>query len=352
MELPKNLAVLLGRVNELHIVIVALSFSLVFGIALFIILRGLLSRLGVNKIYKISIPIFIMVSLVLLTGISALTSQSFVCQSCHKVQAKEMRLSIHSKVSCASCHRTSNVTAIPIQKLNQTRMLVNSLTGNYKLPLKTTIDNGVCLDCHRGLERGIKVRFKVMMSHREVIEADILCTECHDSIAHEKKVKVDQVSIMEKCSGCHNDTEASSRCQTCHMSSVWLGMEPADSWGITHGKNWIKVHGSRSLYICKNCHYEKDCNECHMTVPHPEGWAYIHGQEARNNRSECTTCHKHESFCRECHRIPMPHHNGWLSTHKWEIEAAGEEVCYNCHFKKDCQECHKRHTHKNFNKKD
>ena len=151
---------------------------------------------------------------------------------------------------------------------------------------------------------------------------------------------------MEKCSSCHNDEEASSRCETCHLDSVWLGMKPSEKWGIDHDKNWLKTHGSRSLYICKACHYEKDCNRCHSSVPHPEGWAYVHGEEAKNNPKDCVICHKGESLCRGCHRITMPHSPAWPSLHQWQEQIIGRKVCLSCHLERDCKSCYEKHVNR------
>lgn len=185
------------------------------------------------------------------------------------------------------------------------------------------------------------------MSHAEVVKAGVYCVDCHEGIAHQRKTMVKNVSMMEKCSNCHNDEEASARCEVCHLDDVWLGMKPSNKWGITHDKNWIKVHGSRSLYSCKNCHYEKDCKRCHnIEIPHPVGWGYIHGEEAKDKRKVCNICHKVENFCRGCHRISMPHPAGWLPIHQWEVEIASKNVCLSCHFSKDCDRCHEEHSRK------
>ncbi|MCL6471556.1 MAG: NapC/NirT family cytochrome c [Firmicutes bacterium] len=349
MTLPKSLMALLTKINDTHLVIAALCLSLVLTVILLLVSRDLLRKLGITKIYRLPVPIFALLVFLVLLFFSSVSSHPVFCQACHpmRVAAKELSASSHSSVKCTACHKKSYLTAMPIQKLEQAGMIFSYLTGNYKKPITANVDNDACLTCHKDLRRGIVTRFKVMMSHREVIDADIRCTECHELVAHQNKTGKKSISLMEKCSGCHNDREASSRCQTCHLGKVWLGMEPYRTWGIAHGDNWQKIHGSRSLYLCKSCHLEKDCQRCHSTVPHPEGWAYIHGEDAKENPGDCRVCHKQEKFCMQCHRIKMPHPQTFIVVHKWEVEVSGKNVCLSCHFEKDCQRCHDQHVHKN-----
>lgn len=332
-------------VSDMHIVIAALSFSIILLIVFVFVVRGLFIKLGRNTILGLSIPVFSIATLVLVVVLSTVSSHQLVCQSCHPMKAPttELRASSHKGIGCLACHKKSNMMALPIQKLEQLRMTFNYFSGNYKQPILSEVGNDICLECHSDVRRGLKIKFKVMMSHAEVIDQGINCTECHQQVAHTSGALKSGTSMMEKCSGCHNDEEASSRCETCHQSNVWLGMTPSMDWGISHDKNWPKTHGSRSLYICKTCHYEKDCNRCHSVVPHLEGWQYIHGQEAERKPDDCKICHKEESFCRGCHKITMPHPPSWLPIHKWEVDITGVGTCLSCHIEKDCDRCHENH---------
>lgn len=347
MNIPKLFAALPARVSDTYMVIAALCFSVIFFIALVFLLRDLFNKLGIKKIYRLPIPLFATIVFAIFLILAGASSHPLICQACHpmRVAAKELNLSSHSKVTCTACHKKSSVMAMPIQKLEQARMIYDYLTNNYREPIIADVSNDACLSCHRDVARGVKTRLKVMMSHREVLQAGIRCTDCHDEIAHGNKKELKGVSMMEKCSGCHNDREASSRCKTCHLGNVWLGMEPYSGWGVAHGPNWKKIHGARDLFICKDCHYEKDCNRCHSTVPHQEGWVYIHGQDAKQNPKDCAICHKEEKFCRQCHLISMPHSTAFMPMHKWEAEVSGKKVCLTCHFEKDCDNCHEKHKH-------
>ncbi|NCO66737.1 cytochrome c3 family protein [Candidatus Aquicultor secundus] len=344
--MPKSLSALLGMVSDTYIVIAASSFSIILLIALLFVVRGIFAKFGKNKILGLPISVFSVATIVVMVVLSTVSSHQLVCQSCHPMRAPavELRTSSHKGIGCLACHKKSNMMALPIQKLEQLRMTFNYFSGSYKYPVRSEVGNDVCLECHGDVRRGLKVKFKVMMSHAEVVDAGINCTECHPQIAHKGAAAKSGVSMMEKCSSCHNDEEASSRCETCHQGDVWLGMKPSTDWGISHDKNWAKTHGARSLYICKACHYEKDCNRCHSTVPHQEGWPYIHGQQAESNPDDCNICHKEESFCRGCHKITMPHPPSWLPLHKWEVDIAGRGTCLSCHIKKDCDRCHDKHS--------
>lgn len=349
MALPKGIMVSLGKLSDMDIFITSLVFFVVFFIAFCLIVRNLFSKLGIDRIYGLPIPLFLATIFAVLVIFSSLSSHQLVCQTCHQMRpsAKELRQSEHSGIGCAACHKKSNIMSLPVQKLEQARMVFNYLKRDYSLPILTTVSNDICLSCHRDIENGVKTRSKIMVSHSEIIEEGISCTECHVAVAHKKKAGVRQNAfMMERCSSCHNDEEASARCETCHLDNVWLGMKPSKSWGINHDDNWPKLHGSRSLYVCKSCHSEKDCNRCHSSVPHPEGWPYIHGEEGKSDSSDCRVCHKEESICRECHSVDMPHPKGWLAAHKSQDKAIGRDTCLSCHLVKDCQQCHERHKNR------
>lgn len=346
MVLPRGLTALLTKVSDVYIVIAIVVLSVILTLSFLIVFKSLLNKKGTNKIFGLPISFFLMGSLGIILILSAASTHPVVCSSCHVMRPSvdDWRISSHRKIKCISCHKKSSIMALPVQKFEQAKMVVSYLSDDYKLPILANASSDACLDCHGRIERGVQVRFKIMMSHREVIQARIPCTECHEDVAHSRKSAKRNTSLMEKCSGCHNDEEASARCETCHMDDVWLGMKPSANWGIEHGENWSKTHGGRSLYTCKNCHYEKDCTECHSMVPHPEGWPYIHGKEAKNNPDDCYICHKEASYCRSCHLVSMPHPVGWMTIHKWEVEVSGKKVCSSCHSSEDCQNCHDQHS--------
>ncbi|MBS3909779.1 MAG: NapC/NirT family cytochrome c [Actinobacteria bacterium] len=348
MALPTDIKVLLDRFSDADVVIVSLALAFVFLTIFYFVVRSLLDKFGIERLYGLPIPLFLATILAVLVIVSSLTSHPIACQACHPMKAasKELRASRHNGIICSACHKKASVMSLPIQKLEQGRMFYNYINGDFRLSMKSPVDNKNCLSCHDDVVRGVKTKFKVMVSHREIIEAGINCVDCHDGVAHSRKPAANKVSMMEKCSSCHNDEEASARCETCHLDSVWLGMKPAQTWGINHDENWPKLHGSRSLSICKSCHFEKDCERCHSAVPHPEGWPYIHGEEAKRNPEDCRMCHKEESLCRGCHKVTMPHRPLWINTHVVQERLVGEKVCLSCHSAKDCKSCHEKHVHR------
>jgi len=340
--------VLLSRLGDTDIVIASLVLTLFFITIFYFVVRSLLDKLGIEHVYGLSVPLFLATVFAVVVIISSLTSHPIACQACHpmKTAAQKLQASQHSGVICSACHKKSSLMSLPIQKLEQGRMILNYIKGDFKLSMKAPIDNKNCLGCHKDIARGVKTKFKVMVSHQEIIEAKIDCVQCHEGVAHGGKRAINRTSTMEKCSSCHNDEEASARCETCHLDSVWLGMKPTQTWGINHDENWPKLHGARSLYICKSCHYEKDCERCHSNLPHPEGWPYIHAEEAKRNPKDCQTCHKDEALCQGCHRVTMPHAAMWINIHSVQEKLVGKKVCLSCHVEKDCQQCHEKHVHR------
>jgi len=84
---------------------------------------------------------------------------------------------------------------------------------------------------------------------------------------------------------------------------------------------------------------------CHsVTMPHPDSWLNIHGDEARKSRQGCLKCHQ-ESLCNSCHQIEMPHPATFLEAHPRIVGKSGTKVCYSCHQKQGCDRCHAQHIH-------
>lgn len=344
MVLPKNFMMSLQVFDDTKIVIIALCLFLTFLAISFAFFRSLLSKLNIYRVFSLPIPVVLIIVVVFLSVSSVVSLQPFVCSSCHpmKQSTQAWKASSHKSIGCISCHKKTTVLAMPIQNLEEMRMTLSWVSHSYQTPISSTVGNKACLSCHSDIRHGVVTKFRTMMSHAEVIQADIPCSDCHNGVGHKHQGQ-ENVSKMEKCSGCHNDEQASSRCQTCHLDKVWLGMKPDKSWGIVHDKDWPKTHGSRSLYACKICHSEKDCTRCHLMAPHPEGWPFIHGQEAKKNPRDCVVCHKQDGFCRDCHGITMPHPASWMPIHKMEVEIAGSDVCRGCHRSEECNRCHQKH---------
>jgi hypothetical protein len=341
---PNSFLAFIADAGETDIVFFALCV-LIFSIALLVItVFSLIKKLRPGRVFLHRLPLFFISFLILLGFTSYAGTKPAVCESCHVMQpaVRDLGYTKHNSIGCMSCHKKANILGLPIQDLSQASMVLNYLRGTYSRPVSATISNDICLECHGDIKQSVKSFGRIRVSHKEMIKERILCTECHDDIAHRKQYVC--VSMMERCSGCHNGEKASARCRTCHLDKVKLGVLPTGDWSIVHDKNWPDLHGTRGTNACIFCHEKKYCGKCHATVvPHPEGWSYIHGDEAVTNRNDCKICHKDESFCTACHKVEMPHPVSWLSVHSLKIKAVGEKPCESCHKKKDCVNCHKNH---------
>jgi hypothetical protein len=261
-----------------------------------------------------------------------------------KPAVKDLSYTKHNEINCMACHKKVGVFGLPIQNISQVSMTINYVRGTYSKPINATVSNEVCVECHEDILKGnllLKDK-RVKISHKEIAQEGVPCTECHVDTAHNKKGP--KRSVMEQCSGCHNNEKASARCTKCHLGKVKFGILPTGDWSIAHTDDWPELHGTKSLNACVFCHEKKYCNKCHATdVPHPERWSFIHGDEAKQNRDDCKTCHKLESSCMACHKITMPHAENWIALHSLKVESTGNKVCKTCHKQADCDACHKNH---------
>jgi hypothetical protein len=117
------------------------------------------------------------------------------------------------------------------------------------------------------------------------------------------------------------------------------------AWDLTHGPNWEKAHGMGDQKTCLSCHKSEMCIKCHDTeVPHPQPWAYLHAESAKQNIEACSRCHKND-YCSNCHRLQMPHPAGFLKEHQKIVEDLGKDVCWRCHNEDNCTPCHAQATH-------
>jgi hypothetical protein len=343
IKLGLNLAFITSIDNK-NIVVISLFCLAVVSVLLVLAVLDLLKKVKpLSGTFK-NILLFTFVLVFLLGVVSYTSTKPFLCASCHSMRPaiNDLEYTKHSKIGCMDCHKKANILGLQVQNVAQVRMIFSASKNPDVKPVSPPISNDTCLECHAEIKKGI-IRYKrIKVSHKEMIEKDILCTECHDDIAHRNN-GVEQAA-MERCANCHNEKGASARCQTCHIEKVGLGILPTDDWSIAHKGNWADLHGAKGLNTCTYCHEKKYCTRCHATeIPHPDGWSYAHGEETIRGERDCETCHKHESFCFACHRIEMPHSAVWLTVHALKVDVAGEDLCLNCHTKADCESCHKKH---------
>jgi hypothetical protein len=325
-----------------------------------------------------SLAIFAGGLVIFLAGTITLTSQSSFCRLCHKVNQPRS----HASVACYSCHGESGSLAPISQKLREFRMfttfVAKFLGRNEYFKPTVVVNNTRCLRCHANIRREVTVRREIRVSHREFIDKST-CYECHRGIAHKKRKGF--FSVMQGCSFCHNNRTVAANCEICHVNKVTRESPLTAKSGIEHDAKWLKVHGMYSDGICSTCHKEEDCQKCHVSMPHPDGWAYLHGSEARGQPEQvqrgkpwqpdsyvfrkefsgktktsfekaqesieknCAQCHLEEKLCNDCHTTQMPHPEKWLPKHAREMKRLREETCLTCHVARDCDFCHVKHIH-------
>jgi hypothetical protein len=325
-----------------------------------------------------SLAIFAGVLIIFLAGTATLTSQPSFCRLCHKVNQPKG----HASLACYSCHGESGSLAPISQKLREFRMFTTFVTkflsrSEYFKPI-VVINNTRCLRCHANIRKEVTVRREIRVSHREFIDKST-CYKCHQGVAHKKREVF--FSVMQECSFCHNNRTVAANCEICHVNKVTRKSPLTAKSGIEHDANWLKIHGMYSDGVCSTCHKEEDCQKCHVSMPHPDGWAYLHGSEAsgqlaQRERSKpwqpdsyvlrkefggktktsfkkaresieknCARCHLGEKLCNDCHTTQMPHPEKWLPKHAREMKRLREKTCLTCHVARDCDFCHVKHIH-------
>ena len=206
---------------------------------------------------------------------------------------------------------------------------------------------------------------------------------------------------IESCANCH----ARPSCAGCHgESATFLAALPEPVRGGATGVQVVALrppghtftfavqHGtaaSLGLPNCAACHAEAECVDCHdlrgtgqpprpsvrstrheagsdasgpgvAAVPsaepaggfHPVDFVMRHAAEAYSVRSDCTSCHSTEVFCRDCHTSlgfgddgatrGNSYHTAqpdWLMSHG-KAARQGMEECASCHQQDSCLRCH------------
>lgn len=285
----------------------------------------------------------------LLISVTLLPTSSyptFTCNYCHNQEVQAWKQSTHKGVSCLTCHKSPKELDLATRaKFNG--MIVSYFTGSYRRPIQASVKNEICEKCHRQDVQQTVERKRIIVRHRDILKNGSRCTDCHNTIAHGKITTNSTYPNMDSCALCHDGKKASKKCDLCHSKKVGpLPTARVGPWWVTHSGTWVKTHGMGDQRTCQACHREDFCVKCHsVSLPHPDGWPFIHGQTARPIMNSCRTCHL-ESFCFSCHQIEMPHPDGFLPRHSKEAKRLGlNKNCYRCHTAVDCDQCHIKHVH-------
>jgi len=234
---------------------------------------------------------------------------------------------------CARCH-----TQLPEPKVAATRPSMNT-----------------CLGCHEH-----KVEFQAGR-----------CDGCHKDITQDRLKPLDQFShqgnfvlehrfaarsSVDSCMVCHTQ----SQCVACHNATPPVRVEVQQPMAVDrnliHRNDFLSRHNLEAQADpaqCMRCHGNSFCSDCHKAQnltpsgdnprnPHPatgfvqRGGAAFHGEAARQNVSQCASCHDQgpETNCINCHRVGAaggnPHPPGWVMDHnRQDIRLNG--MCMYCH---------------------
>lgn len=299
------------------------------------------------------------------------------CTDCHRRAATSTQSSdslLPAPTRCDGCHKSDH------RDLN----LVTSSGGDFI---------GDCAYCHIGYqaEMGNRVARQQMpaphlkFSHQAHARRNIGCAQCHGQVQNIELATRDQLPTMRGCFGCHQMPEpargeASGECTSCHLSDAAGRMRTEFAEGRLEPPNWLfnaghdadflrrhKFVAGNDSQFCTSCHSEKYCTDCHdgRVRPrniHPNDYLTLHAVDARQNDTQCGSCHRAQSFCLGCHQRAgvtlsgpsanfagrgrfHPPKSMWTDGpmgsqhHGWEAQR-NLSACVSCHTESDCVLCH------------
>jgi hypothetical protein len=257
-------------------------------------------------------------------------------------------------------------------------------------------EKGQCAFCHVGYKSGDGNRVaqlhipspNLLFNHKKHADRNIGCGQCHGAVQELELSTRDQLPRMRGCFGCHQMSDSASRgdaksnCETCHIAGIGTEggrlktlfasgklLPPRWLHNAAHTPDFIERHkyvaGNDSAF-CANCHSEPFCTDCHdgRVRPrsiHPNDYLSMHPIEARREMQKCTSCHREQSFCLDCHNrvgVSMSGAPGARNTsrfhppksiwsdpprkpgsHGFEAER-NLNACVSCHIERDCTTCH------------
>ena len=292
-------------------------------------------------------------------GLAAWTAAPSTCATCHEIAplVASWRTSPHSQVSCPSCHEPVRSWArFPETFLWRAQRLQRDVAAHRANPNASTLPSSAavpqrvpdqnCLQCH-DLSRAVTLPTGLTMDHAKHVARNKSCVSCHWSTAHPVPDTEKPLALMERCFTCHGQpgSKGSAACTVCHPKDfTWRPQshKPEYTWLAKHGKA-----AKANRQPCFMCHEQSFCSNCHgMPMPHPAGWAKgsppAHAQFAKTNSQVCVQCHgPAPNLCSMCHHKGYDPKNGpWASNHVATVNARGPAFCMSCHDSVFCSKCH------------
>jgi nitrate/TMAO reductase-like tetraheme cytochrome c subunit len=264
------------------------------------------------RVTLVGLPLVIMVVTIGANYVFEASANPTFCGSCHVMESQydAWTRSLHSDISCDTCHYPPGVEFFIQGKIVGLTEVVNNMAGTYGTRHHGTVDNANCESCHAINELiGVSSPYRgdIYFNHTE-LEPDknsnitMRCNNCHAHIVDGFHFQVREST----CYWCHfmgqtGQSTAVGTCFSCHevpRDYTHMGVIPSNN--------------------------ERDCtgSECHVSVTVGDG-------EVRSER------------CLSCHGQIDPRAGDALVMHDLHIVAETTFLSR----KLECIECHDEITH-------
>ena len=249
-----------------------------------------------------------------------------------------------------------------------------------------------CQTCHPGFDSTVRLEpaklelptAHLVFNHKVHVDKKVDCTVCHGTMKDVGLASRQQLPKMATCFECHDGSVASKECKTCHITepsgrlrltfpSGILRPMQGDPLGLDHGPRFEFTHGNRASVdrqTCMSCHAESYCQTCHDALQkplsvHPNDFITLHPIQARQDSTQCSSCHRTQSFCAACHERSgvgqnadrslrprnlkvHPDYNIWVEIpgpqHHGVAASRDMQSCVSCHREESCLTCHSAMT--------
>ncbi len=290
---------------------------------------------------------------------------------------------IHKGFECATCHKEAQTSSKAADRLIPTEAICGRCHANQ---VRTQVNEAGtaarCATCHRDYKPDNSARpdrvnwptANLVFSHQTHVQRMMKCESCHIGVADSDQSGGRHLPREAHCLSCHGGKRSTADCNQCHpdlpsgeMQTDFKGKKLIPSSGVmNHFRDWTRRHAKEAAYqerSCKTCHQQRFCNACHDGVMkpmkiHPEDYATMHSIDARKNRNKCSSCHRYQSFCVDCHTKMGVSTKSELKSRRAKIHPDGFgdcqagpnhhgfqakrslSSCVSCHTEEDCLRCH------------
>jgi len=306
------------------------------------------------------LAVAVLVVAVLVIAFDAVTASPALCGSCHemKTRAHSWERSAHTGVKCWQCHQEPRPWyAYPMKLADRAQLLSRDIRAHStrettapvdsRVPGTEPVKDDVCLQCHDA-NRKATSGFRIKINHVEHAKRNGSCISCHVRTAHPIEDRSNPLTLMSQCFTCHGTPEkpeASAACSLCHPTGYkLLPQSHANTRAWQQRRHAVTAkHDPKQ---CTMCHQQSFCDDCHgLPMPHPDDWTkgeQGHAAVAETNRAVCTRCHTEKPDpCSMCHHKAYdPAVGSWVRQHPAEVKKQGTSSCLDCHATSYCVQCH------------